>query len=329
MVTHEVLLTVKLLCDNGGENAQYCSFAVAKCRYVTVTGYDWNDLRFFLEVARTGTLSGAARIMGTDHATVGRRINALERALGQTLFQRSLSGYALTLSGESLLVHVEQMEVLALRSAEGTTQPGIALAGVVRLTAPDGLGNFFLARYLHRFVSAYPGLSLQLVAIQQVQTQSQREGDVAVTLTPGRGHLVTEKLVDYGLGLYASREYLARQTHPKTTEELRGHRLVGYVDDLLFSRELDYLGDVLPGLRAQVQSASLFAQASATQSGAGICVLPHYLARQFTDLTAVLPGVVELRRSYWLNVSADAVHIPRVRAVCNFVKEFVVEGNLD
>jgi DNA-binding transcriptional LysR family regulator len=291
--------------------------------------FDWNDLRFFLEVARMGTLSGAARVLGTDHATVGRRINALEHSLGQTLFQRSLAGYALTLQGEALLVYAEQMEQLALRSTEGTMHPGVSLGGVVRLTTPDGFGNFFLAQHLHRFAAAYPRLALQLVAIQQVQTQSHREGDVAVTLTPGSGRFATERLGDYGLGLYASHGYLADRTRPATPEDLRGHRLIGYVDDLLFSRELDYLGEVLRGARAQLQSASLFGQANATQAGAGICVLPHYVARQFPGLTAVLPGVIELRRNYWLNVPADAVHVPRVRALSGFLKEIVAEGGLD
>lgn len=290
-----------------------------------MTGFDWNDLRFFLEVARIGTLSGSARVLGTDHATVSRRINALEHALGQTLFHRSLAGYALTPGGENLLVHAEQMEALALRSAEGSGQPGATLAGVVRLTTSDGFGNFILARHLQRFAALYPRLSLQLVPIQQIQAQSQREGDLAVTLTPGGARFASEKLADYGLGLYASSTYLSAHQPLRQREDLRPHRLVGYIEDLLFSRELDYLDDVLPGLRAQVQCSSLMAQAEATLAGAGICVLPHYLARRFSGLEAVLPETVRLRRSYWLNIAPGAERMPRIRALIDFLKQVASE----
>ena len=290
-----------------------------------MTGFDWNDLRFFLEVARIGTLSGAARALGTDHATVSRRINALEHALGQALFHRSLSGYAMTPAGERLLVHAEQMEVLALRSSAGSPQPGAAMAGVVRLTTSDGFGNFILAHHLGRFAASHPRLTLQLVPIQQIQAQSQREGDIAITLTPGGARFASELLTEYGLGLYASPAYLAEHGPLDSREALRPHRLVGYIEDLLFSRELDYLDEVLPGLRAQIQCSSLMAQAEATQAGAGICVLPHYLARQVGGLAAVLPEAVNLRRNYWLNTAPAAERVPRIRAVADFLRRVVAE----
>lgn len=285
-----------------------------------MSGFDWNDLRFFLEVARIGTLSGAARALGTDHATVGRRISALEHGLGRTLFHRSLSGYAMTPSGETLLVQAEQMEALALRTTEGTAQPGASLGGVVRLTTPDGFGNFFLAPRLHEFATAFPRLSLQLVPIQQIQSQTQREGDVSVTLTPGGARFAVSKLVEYGLGLYASSGFLSGKPAIEKPDDLRNYPLVGYVDDLLFSRELDYLGDILPALRARIQCASLLSQVEATVAGTGICVLPHYLARRHASLKPVLPSVVELRRTYWLNVALDSTRIPRVKAVADFLR---------
>jgi len=288
-----------------------------------MSSFDWNDLRFFLEVARIGTLSGAARALGADHATVSRRINALEHALGQTLFHRSLSGYALTPQGETLLEHAEQMEVLALRSAAGSDQPGATLGGLLRLTTADGFGNFFLAPHLERFATSYPRLTLQLVPIQQIQAQSQREGDVAVTLTPAGSRFASERLTPYGLGLYASSAYLAAHGTPARREDLRPHRLVGYIEDLLFSRELDYLDEVLPGLRAQVQCSSLLAQVEATRARAGICVLPHYVARQWPDLVPVLPHEVSLRRSYWLNTALDAQRVPRIRALTDFLRQLV------
>lgn len=294
-----------------------------------MAGFDWNDLRFFLEVARTGTLSGAARILGADHTTVGRRITALEQGLGQTLFQRSLAGYALTPAGEEILVHAEQMEALALRSSAGSSQPGAAMGGVVRLTTADGFGNFFLARHLPRLAALYPRLTVQLAPIQQTQAPSQREGDIFVTLTASGTRFSSERLTDYGLGLYASPAYLHEHGTPAHRDDLRPHRLVGYIEDLLFSRELDYLDEVLPGLRAQVQCSSLLAQAEATREGAGICVLPHYLARQLAGLVPVLHDDVALRRSYWLNRTPDAERVPRIRAVADFLRQLVREADFE
>lgn len=288
---------------------------------MVVTAFDWDDLRYFLEVARLGTLSGAARALRIDHATVGRRVSALERALGQTLFDRSLVGYALKPAGEQLLIHAEQMEALALRSAGGLGPPGAALAGLVRLTTPDGFGNFFLAERLEMFVSAYPKLSLQLVPLQQIQAQSQRECDVAVTLTRSGARFVTEWLADYGLGLYATDGYLAAHPQIVVPDDLRSHRMVGYVEDLLVSSELDYLDDVLPGVHANVQCSSLLAQLAATRGGAGICVLPNFVTRAFPELIGVLPDQIQLRRSYWLNIAPAAVKVPRVRAFMDFLRE--------
>lgn len=290
-----------------------------------MAAFDWNDLRFFLEVARSGTLSGAARILGADHTTVGRRITALENALGQTLFRRSLAGYGLTPAGEDLLVHAEQMETLALRSGAGSNQPGAAMGGVVRLTTTDGFGNFFLARHLPRFTAAHPRLVVQLAPIQQTQSPSHRDGDLLVTLTASGARFSSERLAEYGLGLYASPAYLERHGAPMRRDELRPHRLVGYIEDLLFSRELDYLDEVLPGLRAQVQCSSLQAQAEATRAGAGICVLPHYLARQIDGLVPVLAGEVALRRHYWLNLAPATERAPRVHAVADFLRQLVKE----
>jgi DNA-binding transcriptional LysR family regulator len=292
-----------------------------------MAGFDWNDLRYFLEVARVGTLSGAARVLGADHATVSRRINALEHALGKTLFNRSLSGYVLTPAGEDLLGHAEQMEALALRA--DAERSGATLGGVIRLATPDGFGNFFFSHHLDRFTALYPRLTVQLVPIQQSQAQSQREGDIAVTLTPAGPRFVSEKLTSYNLGLYASPHYLTAHGTPTTRDALRPHRLVGYIEDLLFSRELDYLDEVLPGLRARIQCSSLLSQANATRAGAGICVLPHYLARQIDGLVPLLREEVSISRTYWLNIAPDAARVPRIRTLADFIRQSTAEADFN
>jgi DNA-binding transcriptional LysR family regulator len=294
-----------------------------------VAGFDWNDLKFFLEVARIGTLSGAARVLGADHATVGRRIAALEHGLGKSLFHRSASGYTLTPAGEGLLGPAEQMEALALRSAADGEQRGTAIGGVVRLVTADGFGNFFLAERLQQFAQLHPRLTVQMVPIQQIQAQAQREGEISITLSAGGPRFSAERLGDYGLGLYASHGYLEASGEPQSREALKSHRFVGYIEDLLFARELDYLDEVQPALRAQVQCSSLLAQVEATEAGTGICVLPHYVARRRARLRPVLADSVEIRRSYWMNILAGAERTPRIRALAEFVRKVVGEFAFD
>ncbi|MDB5527132.1 MAG: hypothetical protein JWR51_235 [Devosia sp.] len=281
--------------------------------------YDWNDLKFFLEVVRGGTLSAAARALSCDHVTVGRRVVALEQALGASLFHRSAGGHMLTPAGATLLGFAERVEAATFAAAEALDRPELGISGKVKLATPDGFGNYFLAKYLGEFAQAYPLLTLELITVPQILSLSQREGDVTVSLAPpNRGKFKTEKLTDYDLSIYAGQGYLDRCTAPLRRDTLRSHRFVGYVDDLIFSRELDYLGEIAPGLRAQLQSTSLLAQATATSRGDGLCVLPNFVANETPGLTRVVPEV-SLRRTYWMNCHDEVADLPRVRALRNFI----------
>jgi DNA-binding transcriptional LysR family regulator len=288
--------------------------------------YDWNDLKFFLEVARRRTLSAAARALACDHVTVSRRITSLEQSMGAALFHRSPLGYMITPAGATLLTFAEQVESAALGAAEALNSPGIGIAGKIRLSMPDGFGNHFLARRLQAFTATYPMVTLELITVPQILSLSQREGDVTVSLSPPtRGRFRTEKLTDYHLGLYAARSYIDAVAGDIEAGSLKRHRFVGYVDDLIFSRELDYLGEIASGLKAQMQSTSLFAQVMATSEGQGICVLPHFIAREFEALIRVAPDVF-LQRSYWMSSHEDIADLPRVKAVRNFIQSVCAES---
>lgn len=286
--------------------------------------YDWNDLSFFVEVARHGTLSGAARAIGSDHATVSRRIAALEHALGSALFHRSPVGYMLTPAGAALLPHAERVETAAREATAALGRPQAGLAGKVRLATPDGFGNHFLAKHLGEFASAYPRLTIELVTVSQIQSLSQREGDLSVTLAPpARGRFQTERLTEYDLGIYGDAGYLAAAPPVRARPDLRAHRFIGYVDDLIFTRELDYLGEVLPGLSVPLQATSLLGQLDAVLRGDGLCVLPRFIACQHPSLAAVLPAEVRLRRSYWISAHQDQADLPRVRVLRAFIRQCV------
>jgi DNA-binding transcriptional LysR family regulator len=282
--------------------------------------FDWDDLRFFLAVARSGRLTAAARRLGADHATVSRRITSLEESLKAKLFERRPQGYALTGHGEQLLAKAESMETEALAIQSEIGGADMALSGTVRIGAPDGFGSSFLAPRFAGFAKAYPGLELQLIAMPRLLSLSKREADVAITLAPPKeGKVVARKLCDYRLGLYASQDYLDAMPPIAAAEDLFAHRIVGYIDDLIFTPELDYLDEVAKGLRAQIQSSSVLAQMNAVAAGAGIGVIHHFMAVDEPRLVPVLPESVSITRSFWLLVHADLKDVARVRAVVDFV----------
>lgn len=282
--------------------------------------FDWDDLRFFLAVARSGRLTAAARRLGADHATVSRRVTSLEESLKAKLFERRPQGYTLTPHGERLLAKAESMETEALAIQSDIGGADLALAGTVRIGAPDGFGSTFLAPRLAKLAAAYPGLELQLIAMPRLLSLSKREADVAITLAPPKeGKVVARKLCDYRLGLYASQDYLGAMPKITGPDDLFAHRIVGYIDDLIFTPELDYLDEVAKGLRAQIQSSSVLAQMNAVIAGAGIGVIHHFMAEGEHRLVPVLPERVSITRSFWLLVHADLKDVARVRAIVDFI----------
>lgn len=290
--------------------------------------FNWNDLRFFLAVARSRTISLAGRRTGTDHATVSRRISALEAALGLQLFERNPRGYNLTQHGEALLGMASAMETEAVRIEETVAGQQQGLAGAVRISTPEGFGNFFLASRIGALAAAHPRLAVEMITIQQIVALSRREADVAVTMTlPPAGNFIHEHLTDYRLFVYGSRNYLASASPIRSRDDLGDHPFIGYVDDLIFTRALNYLSEIRPHLRARLQNSSLHAQLSATVAGYGLCVLPTYVACTASDLVAVLPDDISLQRSYWMVADIDMAETAQVRLTQRFLRGLLAEAD--
>ena len=284
---------------------------------------NWDDIRLFLAVARAGQILAAARRLGLNHATVGRRLDGLEKALAAKLFERRPNGCTLTADGAAFLPAAERMEaeMLAARSAIGSAEVG--LSGTVRIGAPDGFGTAFLAARLGQLSAQHPGLVLQLVPVPRAFSLSRREADIAITMDrPEEGRLVAQKLVDYALGLYASTAYLDRHGRPQTLTDLAGHRLVGYVDDLLSTPSLDYAAEIAGAFRSRFEISSALGQTEAVVSGAGIGILHAFMAGEDASIIPVLPANT-LTRSYWMVVHEDLRMIRRVGLVAEFLSELV------
>lgn len=294
-----------------------------------MAGFDWNDLKFFLSIARAGKLTMAARQLGVDHTTVSRRIAALEEGLRATLFERSPHGYKLTDAGERLLAHAEIMETAAQQASSDIGEADLALTGTIRIGAPDGFGSVFLAPRLWTLCRRHPGLDIDLVAMPRLFSLSKREADLAIVLArPTTGRLKARKLTDYLLGLFATRDYLARRPPVHSPADLKEHRLIGYIEDMIFTPELDYLPLVEKDLKTNFASTNLIAQLNATRAGAGICVLPHFITAGIPDLVPVLAQEVRIVRSFWLITHADLAGMLRVRITSDFIAEEVHKARL-
>ena len=290
---------------------------------------NWDDLRFFLAVARAGTLQAAARQLGVDHTTVSRRIKALEAGLGQALFARHLAGHELSPAGLALLPKAEAMEQAALAVLQPVDQTADApheLSGVVRVGATEGFGAAILAPALAQLGQAHPRLTVDLLAVPRAVHLSKREADVVVSLTrPQRGPYVVTKLCDYELHLYASRSYLAAHAPIRSRDDLAGHAYIGYVDELLFSDELHFLGELYRPASYALRSTSVTAQLHATVAGAGIAILPGFLAQGQPQLTRILPKLAQFTRSFWMSMPAENKSVPRIAAVWRYLKQDVAQ----
>ena len=287
---------------------------------------DWDRLQYFLFVARHGTLARASAALQVDATTVSRRVSALEAALGQTLFERAPSGFVLTAAGRALVPHAEAMAAAAagIHMAPGS---GSALSGQLRVSVSEGFGNSFIAPRLAGFVAAHPELEIDLVASSGFLNPSRREADMAVLLArPRKGPLITRKLSDYSLGIYAPADRPDWQEAVAAAPLSRtGIPVIGYMPDILYAPELDYLGEIEPGLRATVRSSSILAQRRMIAGGAGVGVLPCFLAGGDPGLVRVRPEQT-VARAFWLALHRDVAPQPRIRAFIDWLDAEVRES---
>lgn len=279
----------------------------------------WDDLQYFLAVVREHQLSRAARLLGTSHVTVSRRIDRLEQALNTRLFERNPRGYEPTSAGLRLIETAERMEEAAEQipfeqnTPHGQTRP-------VRLAMPEGIASHFVTHLLPKFTARFPHIALELITMSQILSLSRREADISVTLDPvNNGPYRSERMVDYTLHLFATEAYLGAAPPIASREDLRNQRFVGYIEEMIFAPGLDYLGEIHPAIRAHIKSSSIFNQLSAIRNGLGIGVLPYYIAVKYPELQLILPDQVRLIRTYWLTCHRDIRTMRRERALISFL----------
>lgn len=274
---------------------------------------NWDDLRVFLAVARAEGLSGAAPRLKLDPATAGRRIARLEQSLGTVLFVRSPQGYTLTEAGERLIPRAEAAEAALAGGLEGGGQDGAGrLSGTIRIGAPDGCANYLLPQVCAAIAAAHPDLDLQILALPRVVNLSRREADMAIAVSPPTaGRLTVQKVTDYRLHLAASAAYLSANAPIRTPRDLRDHRFVGYIPDMIFDKELDYLADL--GLaRVALASNSVAVQFHWLRQGAGLGIVHDFALPAAPGLRRVLADQIALTRSFYLVRHADDRRLERL-----------------
>ena len=256
---------------------------------------NWDDLRVFLAVARAEGLTGAARALKMDPSTLGRRITRLERSLGAALFVKSPQGYALTDLGERMRATATEAERHLMRALDEGQGAADQLTGQIRIGAPDGAANFLLPQVIAEIQEDNPDLEVQILALPRVVNLSRREADMAITVSPpAAGRLTVQKIADYQL-------HLAQRTDAPPLArlaDLASRRIVGYIPDMIFDKELDYLGELGLG-KVDLASNSVAVQLQLIRQG-GVGVVHDFALPFAPELTRVLVQEVSLRRAFYL-----------------------------
>jgi len=283
--------------------------------------YDWQDITYFLELARHGQLVGAAKRLKVNHTTVSRRIRELEHSLNCKLFSRSKAGFVLTEAGQKIFEHAEAMEFRANSIAQVVGFKGSEAGGPVRIATMEGLGSFYLSPRLQLFYEGHPSVIIELVTSSQWINLSKREADIFISFTkPTERRLSVSKIGEFRVSLFASKAYLKRKGVPERKSDLERHEFIDYIDDLIQIQAVRWLADVFTPRQVVFRSTSLIAQYASASSGLGIASLPTFVAAHDQSLCPVLPAL-GTKRDIWLSVHKDLEHLSGVHAVTCFLSE--------
>lgn len=293
----------------------------------TTSAIGWELYRSFLSVLQAGSLSAAARKLGITQPTVGRHIEALERALNLTLFIRSQNGLAPTEAAHALRVYAEEMANTAATLARVAASQGDGIRGVVRVTASEVVGVEVLPRIIADVRQANPDLEIELVLSNLPQDLLQREADIAVRMfRPRQAPLIATRVGEVEVGLHATTTYLEQHGTPISPEDLEQHTLIG------FDMPSDFLRQTVKTLPSQFQrkhyalrSDSDLAQMAMIRAGCGIGACQVPLARRSPTMTRLLPDTFSFRLDFWITMHEDLRHSPPNRTVFDALRAGLLE----
>ncbi|UVF22388.1 LysR family transcriptional regulator (plasmid) [Microvirga terrae] len=285
---------------------------------------DWDDLRFFLAIARQGSLTAAARELRVAQSTVGRRLSSLEASLGVRLLHRTPEGYTLTLAGQDVLNQAERVEVEVLGVERSVGGRDVKLEGVVRVTCTETIAAHVLAPCFAALQGQHPGILVELMPNPHVVSLSMRQADIAVRLVRSEQHdLIVRRIGQIAFGLYASPVYLGKHGEPDFEAGCPGHRLMTLLDDVEIDPQAQWLSELAARASLGMQTSSHEALLSAARAGGGLACLARFRADPDPGLrrleTPLPPPVTEI----WLAVHKDSRSTPRIRAALSAIAEAV------
>lgn len=282
--------------------------------------FNWNDLVFFLELARQSRLAPAARRLRVDHTTVSRRIAELEKSLSVKLFDRKPDGFVMTEQGHRLFAIAERIEQEVGNVPQALGAEDMAATGRVRVVTMEGIGAFFFAERMAELAQKQPGIVVELVTERHLVSLTKREADIFISFVPPAGQrLIIKKLGSFRLALYASATYISQNGMPKHHSELVHHTFVDYVEDLIAIQPVRWLLDVIDPLTVSFRSSSMHAQQNAIAGGVGIGLLPLFSAKRNPNLVPILPDAIQVHRDVYLSVHEDLEFLTRVRSVTRYL----------
>lgn len=281
--------------------------------------WQWDDVRFFLAVARAGSLSGAARTLDVGHVTVGRRIALLEQRLGVTLLQRTPDGFEVTSAGEAILRRCIAMENAALDLERAAAGGDSSAVGSIRLTATEALAHRVIAPAIAELRNNHPDLRIDLTVGVRSLDIARREADLAVRVgRPSGSGLVCRKLGEVGYSLYASRRYLAKHGTPRRGEGLAGHDLITFTGAPAASSPF-FMNESLAEARIALRCDNPLIQLRAAANGIGVAELACFLGDDCADLVRIWPGEPPTVRLVWLVLHEDLRRSARIRVVSSMI----------
>ena len=288
--------------------------------------FDWNDARYFVAVAETGSTLAAGRALRVSQTTVARRIAALEDALGLVLFDKRRAGYALTPAGEALLAEARQVQLSAAALAEAAAAQKRAGGGTVRLTAEESFIVGVLPPMLRELHDRHPGIRIELDASEEIRDLAGGAADIAIRVTKkldGAG-LVGRRIGDDLWTVYCSRDYARDHGAPRNRRELAGHALIAGGGGVVGRYYGHWLRENGLEHAVAMQYGSVTGLLAAVRSGLGLAALPSLIAEDDPELVRCLPPAAASTREIWLLTHERLRHTPRVRIVLDFLAERLV-----
>lgn len=283
---------------------------------------NWDDAKIFLAIAREGTLSAASKVLKLGIATTSRRLERLEGALGVRLFTRDQLGYKLTDEGSALISQAEAIEQAGFAFSNAAHKKNESVMGHVCLATAQGLADHLIIPALPSLTDVNPNLTLEIVTGVSTVNLHRRDADIALRMVrPESGNVRIRKLGTLGFGLYASESYLQHRPNPDRPNNLEYDNFIGWSEAQQHLNSAQWLERTLRGRSCRLTTTTMSAQFSAVQTGLGLAVLPHFIARKM-GLICLLDDI-GCDQPIWLAIHSDLAHSRRIRVVADFLTALV------